>query len=109
RTWRVLGRSTAPVAQRLAQQRLESLFEMTEVRIDQSCVRLSLTCGATELPTWLDSLGVPYRVGTERRRVSPHPGPLDMVILIAWSDLPAMARWIPAVAARISATGDRRP
>ena len=76
---------------------------MTEVRTDQSYLRLSLTRGTTELPTWLDTLGVPYQVGTERRRPSTHSGPLDMVILIAWSDLPALARWIPTVAARLQA------
>jgi hypothetical protein len=95
------GRSTAPVAQRLAQQRLAGLFEMTEVRVDQSCVRLSLTREATELPTWLDTLSVPYEVGTERRHPSTHPGPLDVVILIGWSDVSVLARWVPAVAARL--------
>jgi hypothetical protein len=102
-------RSTAPVAQRLAQQRLVGLFEMTEVRVDQSCVRLSLTRNATELPTWLDTLRVPYQVGTERRRPAPHPGPLDMVILIEWSDLPALARWTPTVAARLQALRPATP
>ena len=101
RTGRV--HSTAPVAQRLAQQRLAGLLEMAEVRTDQSYLRLSLTRGTTELPTWLDTLGVPYQVGTERRRPSTHSGPLDVVILIAWSDLPALARWIPTVAARLQA------
>jgi hypothetical protein len=96
-------RTTAPVAQRFAQERLAGLFEMTEVRIDESCVRLSLTRDATELPTWLDTLGVPYQVGAERRRPTMHPGPLDLVILIAWSDLPALARWTPIVAARLQA------
>jgi len=97
-------RSAAPTAaQRLAQRQLVGLFELTDVRVDQNGVRLNLTRGATELPTWLDTLDVPYQVGTQRRRRSSQPGALDMVILIEWADLPALARWIPAIAVRLQA------
>jgi hypothetical protein len=96
-------RPAATAQQRHAQRRLISLLNVVHLEVGAHGAGMPLTQRSTELPTWLDILGVPYQVTTVRHGAQPRPGPLDVVIVVAWSDLPTLARWAPSSAGLIEA------
>ena len=94
----------APTAQqRHAQRQLISLLNVIHVDAAARGASLRLTQQTTELPTWLDILGIPYHVTTVRRRANDKGGALDVAIMLAWADLSVLARWAPGGAGRIEA------
>jgi hypothetical protein len=102
-------RPAATAQQRHAQRRLISLLNVVHLEVGASGAGMPLTQRSTELPTWLDILGVPYQVTTVRHGAQPRPGPLDVVIVVAWSDLPTLVRWAPSSAGLIEARNSGRP
>jgi hypothetical protein len=102
-------RPAATTQQRHAQSRLISLLNVVHVEVGARGASMPLTQHSTELPTWLDILGVPYQVTTVRHSAQPRPSPLDVIILVAWSDLPTLARWAPSSASLIEARNSIPP
>jgi hypothetical protein len=103
------SKPAATAQQRHAQRQLISLLDLADVELDTRGANLRLTQESTELPTWLDILGVPYQVLTVRHGSPRRPGPLDVLILVTWSDFPALTRWAPGGAGRIEALRSMRP